>query len=304
MSLTKYRAFLKVATTGNFSEAAEQMHCTQSAASRMIHDLEHLWGIKLFSRFKTGAVLTPEGEALLPLIQKVVLADEDVKASVTSFTQLLSGTVRIGSFASAATVWLPKVIKAFKARYPNIHYEVLMGDFGEIERWVKNGRVDFGFTDPEISEGLDSILVAKDELFLAVSSAHPFAKLPAVPAESLENEPFFLLEKGKTSSVTAYLQQHNVHPAIELTTFEDYVIMNMVKMELGVGILPELVLQYPVDGVEIKHLEPKGFREIRLTVRSGGKLSFATQKFLETFSKELSREIDPNFYENLKPYLQ
>ena len=80
--------------------------------------------------------------------------------------------------------------------------------------------------------------------------------------------------------------------------------MNMVKMELGVGILPELVLQYPVDGVEIKHLEPKGFREIRLTVRTGGTLSFATQKFLETFSKELSREIDPNFYENLKPYLQ
>ena len=114
MSLTKYRAFLKVAATGNFSEAAEQMHCTQSAASRMIHDLEHLWGIKLFSRFKTGAVLTPEGEALLPLIQKVILADEDVKASVTSFTHLLSGTVRIASFASVASVWLPKVIKAFK----------------------------------------------------------------------------------------------------------------------------------------------------------------------------------------------
>ena len=77
MSLTKYRAFLKVAATGSFSDAAEQLFCTQSAASRMIHDLEDIWGVRLFDRFKSGAKLTPEGQALLPAIEKVVLADED-----------------------------------------------------------------------------------------------------------------------------------------------------------------------------------------------------------------------------------
>lgn len=81
-----------------------------------------------------------------PTIQKVVIADNDVKVSVSSFTHLMTGTVRIGSFASVASVWLPKVIKSFKRRYPEIRFEVLMGDFDEIEHWVKTGRVDFGFT--------------------------------------------------------------------------------------------------------------------------------------------------------------
>lgn len=303
MSLTKYRAFLKIAVTGNFSEAAQQLHCTQSAASRMIHDLETLWGVKLFSRYKSGAVLTPEGKELLSLVEKVVLADDDIKASITSFTQLLSGTVRIGSFASIASVWLPRVIKTFKKLYPNIQYEVLMGDFEEIEHWVRTGRVDFGFTNLHSSEGLDSILIAKDELFLAVYSSHPFAKLDSVPAKLLENEPFFLLEKGKTGSIAEYLQKQKVNPSIDLTTFEDYIVVNMVKMELGIGIVPNLSLQHQTEGVEIKELSPRGFRDLRLIVREEGKLSFVAQKFLQTFSNELHDLIDSEFSEKLKPYL-
>lgn len=88
------------------------------------------------------------------LSKKVVIADNDVKASVSSFTHLMTGTVRIGSFASVASVWLPKVIKSFKKRYPEIRFEVLMGDFDEIEHWVKTGRVDFGFTSVGTSDDL------------------------------------------------------------------------------------------------------------------------------------------------------
>lgn len=303
MNLIKYRAFLKVAETGSFSETALQLHCTQSAASRMIHDLERTWGLKLFSRLKSGAALTPEGQSLLPLIEKVVLADDDVKAAVTSFGRLQSGTVRIGTFASVATVWLPRVIKAFKTKYPNVDYEILMGDFGEIEHWVKSGRVDFGFTTPPTIEGLDQVLVAEDELFLAVYSNHPFAKMDAVPAKLLENHPFFLLEKGKTSSVTAYLRQNHVTPAVELTTFEDYAIMNMVKMEFGIGILPELILQYPVEGVELKHLHPKGLRKILLVMRQGGQLSLASKEFLKCLGQVLKSEIARSFQKTIGSYL-
>lgn len=304
MSLTKYRAFLKIAKTGSFSDAAEQMHCTQSAVSRMIHDLENLWDIKLFSRYKSGVVLTPEGKSLFPLIQKVVIADNDVKASVSSFTHLMTGTVRIGSFASVASVWLPKVIKSFKKRYPEIRFEVLMGDFDEIEHWVKTGRVDFGFTSVGTSDDLQLIPLAKDELRLAVYESHRLAKLETVPVRLLEKEPFFLLSKGKSNFVSAYLDEHDVRPSIELVTFDDYAILNMVKMEFGIGILPELILQYPVEGIKIKKLTPKGFRSIRLVVRSEGKLSFVAQSFLQVFSQELTDVVNPGFMKELDPHLR
>ena len=134
---------------------------------------------------KGGAVLTPEGEALHPLIERLVLAENDVQAAATAFARLTRGMVRIATFASVATVWLPAVIKAFKTKYPDVNCEILMGDYGEIDHWVKSGRVDFGFTSPEIEEGLESFLVKADEMVLAVHESHPFARMERVPVQLL-----------------------------------------------------------------------------------------------------------------------
>ena len=216
----------------------------------------------------------------------------------------MTGTVRIGSFACVASVWLPKVIKSFKKRYSEIRFEVLMGDFDEIEHWVKTGRVDFGFTSVGTSDDLQLIPLAKDKLRLAVYESHPLAKLETVPVRMLEKEPFFLLSKGKSNFVSAYLDEHDVRPSIELVTFDDYAILNMVKMEFGIGILPELILQYPIEGIKIKKLTPKGFRSIRLVVRSEGKLSFVAQSFLQVFSQELTDVVDLGFMKELGPHLR
>lgn len=303
MSLTKYRAFLNVASTGSFSEAAQQLHCTQSAASRMIADLEQLWDVRLFSRFKSGAELTPEGEVLLPLVRDVILADESLKARLSSLTGLTTGTVRIATYASVATAWLPRVIGEFKRMYPHVNYEVLMGDYAEIERLVRTGRVDFGFSTPKIGEGLDSILVAEDELWLTVSESHRFAQMPSVPADMLNGESFFLVEMGRASFVSHYLEREKVNPVIELKTHHDYAILNMVKMNLGVSILPELVLTQPVEGVVLKKLEPRAYREIRLVLRQGMQLSLAAKKFLMCFSTVLKDEVLPTFGKAVRAFL-
>ena len=304
MNISKYRAFLKVAATRSFSQAADQLHCTQSAASRMILDLENYWGFKLFSRMKGGAVLTPEGEALHPLIERLVLAENDVQAAATAFARLTRGMVRIATFASVATVWLPAVIKAFKTKYPDVNYEILMGDYGEIDHWVKSGRVDFGFTSPEIEEGLESFLVKADEMVLAVHESHPFARMERVPVQLLNQEPFFLLEKGRPGPVSLYLREENITPAVELTTFEDYTIVNMVRMGLGCGILPRLMLQRPVEQVLYQHLDPVARREILLVVREGSFLPLAAKEFLKCFSSELDGTIEPTFNADIRKYLQ
>ncbi len=57
----------------------------------------------------------------------------------------MSGLIRIGTFSSVATHWLPNIIKVFQQDYPNIDYELLLGDYTEIEEWILEGRVDCGF---------------------------------------------------------------------------------------------------------------------------------------------------------------
>ena len=75
--------------------------------------------------------------------------------------------------------------------------------------------------------------------------------------------------------------------------------MNMVRMGLGCGILPELILQYPVEDVHLKHLKPTGYREILLITRQCAVLSLAASEFLRCFASELKEELDPRFEEKI-----
>lgn len=64
---------------------------------------------------------------------------------VSDLKNVQNGIIRIGVFSSVATHWLPKMIQNFQKDYPNIEYEMLLDDYGEIEEWILNGRIDFGF---------------------------------------------------------------------------------------------------------------------------------------------------------------
>ncbi len=66
MDVIKYQVFLRVVELGNLTRAAEELGYTQSAVSRIVADLEREWGVVLLTRSRTGVVLTPAGEELLP----------------------------------------------------------------------------------------------------------------------------------------------------------------------------------------------------------------------------------------------
>ena len=59
---------------------------------------------------------------------------------VDELNGLQSGLIRIGTFSSVATHWLPGIIKRFQKIYPNIEYELLLGDYSEIEAWITEVR--------------------------------------------------------------------------------------------------------------------------------------------------------------------
>lgn len=54
-----------------------------------------------------------------------------------------SGIIRIGTFSSVAAHWLPNIIRAFRKDYPEIEYELLLGDYSETETWIEEGKADF-----------------------------------------------------------------------------------------------------------------------------------------------------------------
>lgn len=281
MNIQKYMAFVKTVEYGSFTKAAEALNYTQSGVSRMISDLETEWGVSLLERGRTGVSLTSDGLKLLPMLQRICNEQEILIAQVDNLHDIQLGLIRIGTFSSVATHWLPNMIKRFHKDYPKIVFELLLGDYTEIESWIQEGRVDFGFLRLPTSIELETVPLEKDRLLVVLPEDHPFADCSKFPMKELEKNPFMLLEKGAKAEISAIFERNHLTPQVNFTTWDDYAIMSMVENGLGISILPELILQRIPYHIIAKELEAPAHRSIGIAMRNQKNLSLTVRRFLE-----------------------
>ena len=201
-NIQKYQAFIKAVEYGSFTKAAEVLFYSQSGISRMISDLESEWKVTLLERKRAGVRLTSEGLKLLPFAKSVCEEYRKLQMEVDELNGLQSGLIRIGTFSSVATHWLPNIIRAFQTDYPNIEYELLPGDYAEIEGWIEEGRVDCGFVLLPTHPDFETVFLEQDRFLAVLPENHPLAEYERVPVAALCEEPFILLEKGTNDDVS------------------------------------------------------------------------------------------------------
>ncbi|KAA9021122.1 LysR family transcriptional regulator [Niallia endozanthoxylica] len=284
MNIQKYMAFVKAVEFGSFTKAAEALDYTQSGISRMINDLETEWGVTLFERGRAGISLTSDGIKLLPQLKRICNEHEILMTQIEDLHDMQSGIIRIGTFSSVASHWLPNIVKVFKKDYPKIDFEFLLGDYTEIESWILSGRVDFGFLRLPTKAEMETIFLEQDRLLVVIPQNHPLANCENFPISDLLNSPFMLLEKGAKAEISEIFEKHHISPHVNFTTWDDYAIMSMVENGLGISILPELILQRIPHKIIAKELEVPAFRNIGIGMREQKSLSLASKRFLEYLS--------------------
>ena len=280
-NLQKYIAFVKTVELGSFSKAAQALNYSQSGISRMIADLEKDWGINLLERNKSGIKLTSDGTKMLPYTRSLCEEYAKLQMEVDELNGVESGLIRIGTFSSAASLWLPNIIAEFQKKYPNVDYELMLGDYTEIQDWVLNGSVDCGFLPLPVDPNLEAIFLERDELMVVMPPDHPLASLDTFPVKELTNEPFMLLEKGAKAEVAEILEKNGVSPRIRFTTWDDYAIMAMVEKGLGISILTEMILRRCPYNIITKSLDKPAYRDIALVFRGQETSSAALRRFIE-----------------------
>lgn len=280
-NIQKYQAFLETVRLGSFTRAAQSLSYSQSGVSRMVADLEHDWGIRLLVRGRKGVTLTPDGRRMMARVEALCADYRRMENEVSDIKGIGSGVIRIGTFSSVATHWIPRIISRFQADYPAVDYELLMGDYAEIERWVALGNVDCGFIGrlPR-----DTSLVceelAQDELLAVVPEGHRLATHDVVTVDDLCSEPFLLLRKGTDDAVYSLFDGVQKKPDVRFVTWDDYAIMSMVESGLGLGVLPSLILRRNPYRILPKHLAQPRYRSICCVHRDPQLLSRVAQRFL------------------------
>lgn len=279
--LLKYLAFVRTVEKGSFTKAAEDLHYAQSSISKMIAGLENEWGMTLLERSKSGVCLTSAGEQLLPFLRKALEGYNELEGQICRMRGLEIGVVRIGTFSSVAINWLPNVFSKLQKDYPGIGYEMLLGDYNEVEHWIDGGRVDCGFLRLPTAYDFDTIPLTQDEYKVVLPVGHPLAEKETIPVSVLNDQPFLLLEHGGKTEVFDLLSAYRVTPDIRFTTWEDFAIMAMVEKGMGIGILPDLILKRVPYRIEVRSLTEPYYRSIGLAMKNREHLTPAVQKFVE-----------------------
>lgn len=281
MNIQKYEAFLKTVEMGSLTKAAQALGYTQSGISHMLSALEKEWSLTLLSRDRSGIRLTSDGLQLLPFIRNICNVHRELISEIENLHGLQSGLIRIGTFTSVAVHWLPHMIKTFQNEYPNINFELLHGDYTEIENWIIEGRADCGFLRLPARAGLEGIFLEQDRLMVILPEQHPLADCEFFPINKLSKEPFILLEEGAENEITAIFENNHMKPNVRFTARDDYAIISMVESGLGISILPELVLHRTPYKIVKKELDTPAYRKLGIVLKNIQHASPSMKRFLQ-----------------------
>ncbi|MEM9003360.1 MAG: LysR family transcriptional regulator [Cyanobacteria bacterium P01_F01_bin.86] len=239
IKVSQLRALLSVANYHSFSRAADELDLSQSSISHAIATLESELGISLFSRGRQGAQLTPVGERILVQVQTILSALDTIEAEAHQVRGLTGGTVRVATFRSLATSFLPQEIAQFNDQFPAISVALVECVYQEeVEQALQDERADIGLLHLPTEREFETWELFRDEFLVILPPDSNNSKSP-LSWEEIAQYPM-ILSPGKDSCdemVIQHFARYQKSLKIAYEVREASTILSMVRQGLGATIM-------------------------------------------------------------------
>src|SRR5262245_13902180 len=228
LRLRDLHAFFTVVRSGSMAKAAAQLGVSQPAISKVIADLEHALGVRLFDRNRKGVEPTIYGQALL---RRGLIAFDELKQSIRDIESLAdpaTGQLTIGCADSIAATLLPPIIDLFIARYPHVVLRVdttsspMFDDPG-----LRNRKYDLVLARvliplADLADDLSAEFLFDDRLIVAAGMHTRWARRRHIELAELVAEPWMLAPTDSWSYARlaeAFQAQALNMPKVRLMTY-------------------------------------------------------------------------------------
>ena len=249
MNINQLKYFIALAETESFSKAAEQFFISQTAITQQMRALEQSIGIKLIDRSTRPISLTPGGKIFFREAKAIVNhMDMAVMRSQEASTGL-SGTLRIGYTKGYEQGLLPRLLREFRREYPNIFLTCFRNDTDLLAAGIASMEYDVIFTwdstNIRLEDSLQTRLLERLPLYVALYSNHPLARRESLRREDLKGENLLFMSPsghGDSFGDAFYIrlyQQAGYQPNILLKTGDYESIIMMVAAEEAISVIPE-----------------------------------------------------------------
>ena len=269
MEIHQLRYFIAVADEGNFSRAAAKVRVAQPSLSQQIRKLEAEVGQPLFDRLPRSVVLTEAGRCLIDYARQILASIGDARRSIDELKDEVSGRLAVGAIPTIAPYILPELVGKFQKHYPEVSLEIVEDVTDGITRRVEAGELDVALASTsQQSPTLRRESVGNEPLLALVPEGHPLAKKTLVELDDLKSQRFLLLHEMHCLSQQVHhlLDSRRLRPEIALAGSQLGTIANMVAAEIGVSIVPQMMVKHrAISGcVSLPFAPPVPERELNL----------------------------------------
>lgn len=197
MELNELETFLAVSRHKSFTSAAWELRLTQPGVSRQIQKIERELEVILVERRRGNIRLTSAGERFKNYAEDALERHRQFLSSLVVGGGVLTGDLSIIASTTTGAFIVPDLVARFTALHPDVVPEVFVTDTAQVVEEMADTRWDIGFVGARLpGRGLRYEVIGTDEILLAVSSSHPFAKRNEVDLSELEGQPFLEREGG------------------------------------------------------------------------------------------------------------
>ena len=282
----------------NLTEVAATLHTSQPGVSRQVRELEEELGVELFVRSgKRLLGLTSAGQALLPIVERVLLDADSLRRAGQELQGREEGRLSVAATHSQARYALPHAVRDFRQRWPRVTLHLHQGSPKQVAEMLISGEADIGIATEALAgyEQLVTLPCYRWSHSVVLPHAHPLLELGReLTLHDLARYPIITYEIGYTgrSHIDEAFAAAGLQPEVVLTAMDADVIKTYVELEMGVGIVASIAIDEERDrhlrAIDAGHLFQVNVT--RLGMRRELWLPGYAFGFIETFVPTLTRD--------------
>ncbi|MDU2783924.1 MAG: LysR family transcriptional regulator substrate-binding protein, partial [Enterobacter sp.] len=220
---------------------------------------------------------TAAGETLLAHGERIQQVVDDAIRAVNAFSHDVSGTITLGTGATACIHLLPPLLEQLRRDYPLLSVGVTTGNTLDIVRAIEENRLDMGLVTLPVSGRALDVMPVMDEEFVFIASREQQAAFRDFTPAALHVHPLIAFEScsGTRALIDGWFAAQGlaIAPVMQLGSIE--AIKRMVRAGLGYSIVPRMAVEQEVDreGLCMMSLMPMLQRQLAVVMRQDKILS-------------------------------
>ncbi len=296
MDIRQLTYFLEVARQQSMTKAAEVLHISQPALSKMVKGLEEELDMTLIIRSNKSSEVTDAGKIVMEYAKKMIALMNEMTTTLSDMTNLQHGSIHIGIPPIVGSLFFPKVIAEFHKAFSNIKIDITEYAAPRLTKKVLDGEIELGIAVLPIEETDFQIYpIVSEEMKLLVHIDHPLSTRNVVYLKELEDDEFifFTEEFALHDIIWKQCINEGFEPKILFKSSQWDFMSEMVAANLGVTILP-VSLCSRVDPRQIKiiDLNPPTLWNLAVITKNDKYVSNAARTFIDFILKQRNSLLD------------